>query len=329
MAIGSGLSSQIGYAAETTYGTVVTVTRFLDLISADINPDIDAVEAFASSRGRMIRTGRRKVFEKGPKGSVSHPVMTKGMGLLLKHMLGTSASAQQGGTSEYHHTFTVDLTSGKQGLMLTTQLGKPDTADTSTIHPFTFGGGKIVGWELKCDLDGMLELMLDMDFKNVVTSTALASASYASGDDFFIFEEGAVTLNSVSQFVRSFSLKGEEGMDVDRRALGNTKRQPIAAAEQVLTGTLDVEFESLTAHAAFVAGTELTNLIVTFDTGTAIPTGVANFRMVITVPLLQITAASVPIGGPEILRQTYDFKVLNNGAASPVTILYATNDTAI
>src|SRR5574343_827790 len=98
MAIGSGVSAQFGMKAETTYGTPVTVDRFIEFLSEALEDEMEFLIAKGIGAGRFARTTHMVATKIGAKGSTEHELMTKGCGLLLKHGLGASASAQQGGT---------------------------------------------------------------------------------------------------------------------------------------------------------------------------------------------------------------------------------------
>jgi hypothetical protein len=326
MALPTGIGGQFGCVAETTYGTYVAPTRFLEIHKENIKADVAQVQSFGLGRGRFLRTSRNKSYIKGAGGSIELPVMSKGFGLIFKHMLGSLSVAQQGGTSEYLHTATVDAV-GLVGLFMTVQIGRPDVG--ATVRPFNYEGSKITGWELKCDLDSQLLLTLDFDSETEQTSDALAVASYSSGDEALYFTGASVTIGGSTVFVRSLSIKSDAGLDNDRRGLGNVKKEPLPNAEAGITAALDFEFESLTRHGQLTAGTEISNLIATFDTGTAIPSGNgSNYKLVATAPKLIYTAGGPNIGGPDVLREQMEAKVLYDGSNSPIKLEYYTTDTA-
>lgn len=326
MALPSGIGGQFGVVAEATYGTYVAPTRFLEFKSESLKADVAQVQSFAMGRGRFLRTSRNKSYIKGAGGSVELPVMSKGFGLIFKHMLGSLAVAQQGGTSEYLHTATVDAV-GLVGLFLTAQVGRPDVG--ATVRPFNYEGTKVTGWELKCELDAQLMLTLDLDSETEQTSDALAVASYASSDEALYFTGGSATIGGSAVSLRSISLKGDNALDTDRRFIGNAKKEPLPNGEASVSASLDFEFEALTRHGQLTAGTEISNLIVTFDTGTAIPSGNgSNFKLVVTVPKLIYVNGAPSIGGPDVLREQLEAKVLYDGTNSPVKLEYYTTDTA-
>ena len=326
MALPAGIGGQFGCVAETIYGTYVAPTRFLEIRNESIKADVAQVQSFGLGRGRFLRTSRNKSYIKGAGGSIELPVMSKGFGLIFKHMLGSLSVAQQGGTSEYLHTASVDSV-GLVGLFMTMQIGRPDVG--ATVRPFNYEGSKIIGWELKCDLDSQLLLTLDVDSETEQTSDSLAVASYASSDEALYFTGAAATIGGAAVSLRSISFKGDNALDTDRRFLGNSKKEPLPNAMANVTVALDFEFESLSRHGQLTAGTEISNLIATFDTGTAIPSGSgSNYKLVVTVPKLIYTAGAPNIGGPDVLREQIEGTVLYDGSNSPIKFEYYTTDTA-
>lgn len=327
MALPAGLGGQIGFVEESgSYGNAATVTRFLEFESEGIVNQLGHVESYMIGRGRYLYTGRNKTFSKGAAGPVTLPVMAKGFGLVFKHMLGNFAAAQVNSTSEYLHTIQTDAV-GKVGLYLTTQVGRPDAS--ATVRPFTFAGCKITSWELKCDLDGQLKATIDLDSKAVVVNTALASPSYASTDYPFYFTDGVVSLGNSNISVRSLSIKGDDALDTDRRFIGNTKAEPLPSGEATIMVDLDYEFESLARYNGLVLGTEVSNLVATFDTGVAIPTGNgSNFKAVVTIAKLVPQDGQASIGGVDLLREGLSYKAVNDGSNPLMKIQYYTTDTA-
>lgn len=325
MGIGSGLGGQFGMSAEVTYGTLVTPARFLEFNTESFKTDLAQLESRGIGTGRYLKPSRHKSYIKGAAGSIEFDVMTLGFGLPLKMALGGNTVTQVSSSSEYKHLIQPAAT-GLAGLMSTMQIGRPSI--DGTVRPYNFLGCKVVDWELKADLDDWLKLVLGIDAKSVETSTALASASFASGAEPFTFAEGALTINGAAISVRNFSIKGHNALKTDRRYIGNTKAQPLANGEWTVMGTLGFEFEALTRYAALVAGTEQADLVITLDTGLAIPSGVANYRIVITVKAFFYQDGQPAIGGPDVLQETLTFKALDDGTNPIVKIEYYTTDTA-
>jgi len=322
MSVPSGIDAQLGVKQETTWGTAVVVDRFYEFLNESFETNVGNVESRGIGGGRFLRASRVKTYIKDASGTFVVPVMNLGAGLLLKHWLG-AVSTNSAATPVIVHTFTPD-TNGKLGLGLTVQVGRPDIG--GTVRPFTYAGGKVISGELRCALDEELDLSLDMDFKSVVTATALASKSFAADMEPFIFVEGALTIGGSAKLVRSASVKFSDAMKTDRRFLGNSKLQPLPNGWAEVTGNLEAEFEDLDEYAAFVAGTTA-ELVLTFTTASVISVG-NPFKLEVTIPAIQYTGETPKVGGPDVVMQALPFRVLNNETDPVITVELTTSDAA-
>ena len=323
MAIKTGIAGQLMVKAESAYGTPVVVDRTYEFVSEGIDVDVARVDGMMIGGGRFLRNDRTKTYIRGARGPVDFIVLNKNFGLLFEHAIGQNTVT--GASANKTHTIIPDA-NALQGKSLTLQVGRPDVA--GTVQPFTFEGGKITEWELKCAVDGPLHFVPTFDFENVVTATALASPSYVATQEMFIFTEGALTIGGSSVFVKDASIKGNNGLNTDRRGLTNTKREPLAQGiVDYLTGTLACEFENLTAYAALVAGTQA-QLVLTFTMATVIPTTAAPFSMTVTIPKIQYTGETPKVGGPEVVQQNLPFRALYDGSNPMITIAIVTSDTS-
>lgn len=322
MALRSGLGAQLGMKAEMTYGTPVTVDRFYEFESESLNVDVGKVYNFAIGTGRWQRADRVKTYIRTASGSIVLPVMTKGFGLLFEHAIGSNTITGDG--DDKTHTIVPDANGGA-GKSLTVQVGRPDVS--GTVRPFTYEGGKVTSYELACNLDELLKLTLNLDFENVLTSTALASASVPSGNEMFIFTEGSLTIGGNTAFVRTVTISGDNGLNVERRGLSNVKREPVAAGEATITGNLECEFESLDAYTAWSTGTTAA-LVLTFESPTAIAETETPYSLTVTLPAIEYTGSTPQVGGPDIVMQPLPFKALANGSDPIIKVEYVTSDTA-
>ncbi len=57
MAVGSGISGQLGYAAESTYGTTVTPTKFLPVNKADLKYKPTFAQIQRIAEGQFLDAG--------------------------------------------------------------------------------------------------------------------------------------------------------------------------------------------------------------------------------------------------------------------------------
>lgn len=325
MGIGSGLDTQLGLKAETTYGTPVTVDRFNFLENESLKADVGKIES-PTLNTLVMRTNHVKTYLSGAGGDILTPFMNKGMGVLLKQCFGSSAVVQVGGTTEYTHTHILDLTNGKRGISATVQVGRASV--DGTVNPFTYEGGKIISFTFSMDEMGLLKLTTTWVFEDQKTATALATASYATTTEMFDWSTASVSFGGTNVFVRSFSVTVDLAMNVERRGLSQTlRKEPIVNGLVGITGSMTGEFESLSHYNDFIAGT--VRAMVFTVTGSTIAGAANPHKVVITLPATELTGDTPNAGGPEILEQARPFRTLYDGTNAPITLAQSTSDTAL
>ncbi len=292
------------------------MTRFLEFQDESVKADIGQYVPLLLGRGDTVRGANVRSWVKGAGGDITYTVQDAGFGLLLKMMLGSVATVGAG--DPYTHTFTPDA-NGLQGIMQTLQIGRPQI--DGTVHPFTYAGVKVAKWKLEAAVDAELKLTVTYDGATETTATALASKSYAAGAIPLIFVDGAAEIDGTAISIKSFSIEGDNGLIVDRRFIGNTKEEPLRGGELAITGTLEYEFEGLTRHTALVAGTLLTDLVLTFANG-------ANSHgLVATIAQMFYTPGGEPnVGGPDIVMESMPWKASNDDTNPIISIDYVTAD---
>ena len=321
MAIPSGLSNQLGIAEEASYGTYQAPTRFFEFLSEGLQPD-KRMLASRSAGDQFLRSGQHRHYIAGGGGPIELPFMNQGMGIWLKHMLGSIATAQVGATAEYTHTAT-PASDGGFGDYLTVQKGLAQTG--GTVTPFNFLGSKITEWEFRQPLDDNLVLALTLDAKTVERTSALAAASYPASLVPLSFIDATLTIDGTETCVRELRVRGARAMNINRRCLGNSKREPIANGEFVIGGTLTREFEGTDQYDDWIAGTEAA-LVATWAYG-EVESGGNPFKLVITLPAVVYTGEAPAANGSETVMQNLPSQAVYNGTDPIITIAYHTTDT--
>lgn len=324
MAIRSGLAAQIGYVAESTFGTYAAPTRFLDFNSEGIKRESEPIESSGlRASKRVLRSSRWALNHKGVAGDVEHEVTSKGFGLLFKHALGAVVIATPGGgTTSRTHTHTL---ADPYGLSLTVQVGRPDVS--GTVQPFSYLGCKIAEWELSCEIDGILTWKHTLDGRTETTAETLATASYAASDELLVWTGCTVTVGGASFDATGFTLAGNNGLKTDRYYLNGSglKKEQVAAEMVELSGELTGDFEGLTAYNRFVNGDEA-EIVFTAEGSTI--EGAIKYGVEVTLPACRFDGETPNVEGPDTLGQTLPFKVLDDGTNEPITLVYTTTDTA-
>lgn len=261
----SGLLSQIGFAEETTYGTAVTVTKFVPLVDESLTNEIERLESEGIIAGaRLLRSEQWASGRKNVTGDVGLEWFQQNMAVLFEHMLGTITSSFTGGVGT--HTASIGNLFGKS---LTVQVGKPITTGASVI-PFTYAGCKVQSWTLAVEAGEIATLGLTLLAKSETIGTALAAASYGTGAGRpFTFVHGGVSISGSSVCVRGIEVSGENSLSDERMCVGqDTIDEPVEMDRREITGTATMEFTSTLQYQRYLDGSELP-LVLSMSAGSA------------------------------------------------------------
>ncbi|MFS6807264.1 hypothetical protein WHL19_14480, partial [Staphylococcus aureus] len=90
--------ASIGIKKETTYGTGVTVTRWLEYTDSNLGTDRKYVQGQGLRVGKVVgRTSRRALATDGAKGDIKFEACTAGLGPFFEAMLGSATSTLRSG----------------------------------------------------------------------------------------------------------------------------------------------------------------------------------------------------------------------------------------
>ena len=325
MAIGSGIGSQLGIAAETTFNTPVTVSRFYEFTSENLNYNKKvAVGMGLRAGGQLPRSQRRVVTTTDATGDIVLDLPTRGLGLLLAQAMGTSPSAVTTTTGVYSYTFTLGDVYGRS---FTAQVGVPQYG--GTVTPKTIAGAKIQAFELAVAVGGIATGKFTVDAASLTTGVSLATASYSTISNLFHFAQGSITVagSSVAN-IKDFTVTVANTLKGDRFNLGaaGLKAEQVINGFRKISGKLTAEFSDTTLLNAFLADTT-TALVLTF-TGATIANG-AKETLSITIPAAKFNADTPNVQGPGVIDLAMTFDAYDDGTNQPLTIVYQTADSSL
>lgn len=325
-----------GIGKESTFGTAVTPTRWLEITEAKV-PTIDrGIKQGAGIRvgSRVARSARRVMTTRQAAGDVTVECFSKGLGLLLEACMGSGTSTVvTGATYQQVHVFADALPSH------TIQYGVPNYA--GTIRPLTFSGCTVSAFELGGAVGDIATLKTTWDVRNWTTATALTAPSYATGGNLFTVEDAtiysgtytaatATALGSATtpvSGVKDFKVSVANQIIADRFFMNGAglKDRQLPGTRQP-TVELNVEYQDNTLWDALEADSELT-LVISL-VGGSLSTG--NETMQVAIPALKLDG-DLPEGGPDaIASQPIKLTGLDNlTAAQPMVIATRTSDTAL
>ncbi|MFD7709471.1 phage tail tube protein [Streptomyces sp. NPDC059786] len=328
MAIGSGLGAQLGIAAETTYGTFVAPSKFIEFTKESLVLKKTTAQSAGIAAGRLLALSSRRVLTRREgSGSIDLEVTTKGMGLLLQSLMGTSVTpVQQGAGTAYLQTHTLADTAGKS---LTIQKGVPLT--TGTVTDKTFLGCKVTSAEFACEVGGMLTASYEFDAKDCDETQTLATASYANMSPFHFgqmaVKTGTYSSETALDGIRKMSCKIERPQDVERFYAGQAglKKEPITNDQVKISGSLETDYVATTLDDLHTSD-GATSLVWEFKGANIATTFDETFR--ITLPAIRLDEGPPVVDGFGVVKPTFNYVGLYDGT-NPVKIEYISTDSTL
>ena len=328
MAIGSGLGAQLGIAAESTYGTFVAPTKFIEFTKEGLVLKKTTAQSAGIAAGRLLALSSRRVLtRKEVQGSIDLEVTNKAMGLLLQALMGTTVTpVQQAATTAYLQTHTLADTAGKS---LTIQKGVPLT--TGTVTDKSFLGCKVTSGEFSCEVGGMLTGSFEFDGKDCDEAQTLASASYPSMSPFHFgqmaVKTGSFGAEAALDGIRKVSCKIERPQDVERFYAGQAglKKEPISNDQVKISGTLETDYVATTLDDLHTSD-GATSLVWEFIGPIIASTYAETFR--ITLPAIRLDEGPPTVDGFGVVKPTFNFTGLYDGTNQP-KIEYMSTDVTL
>ena len=317
MAIGSGLGAQIGISAESTYGTFVAPTKFIEFTKESLAFKKTTAQSAGIAAGRLLALSSRRVLtRKEVQGSLELEVANKGMGVLLQTLMGTTVTpVQQGATAAYLQTHTLASVAGKS---LTIQKGIPLT--TGTVTDKTLLGCKITSGEFSCGVGEMLTASFEIDGKDSDESQTLAAASYSNMTPFHFaqmgLKTGAYGTETALNGIRKVSCKIERPMDVDRFYANQNalKAEPIENDQVKISGTIESDYVATTLDDLHTSDGG-TSLVWEFIGPLIASTFYETFR--ITLPVVKLDEGPPVVDGFGVVKPSFNYVGLYDGTNQP------------
>ena len=261
MTVGTGIGGQVGFAEESTYGTAVTVTKFVEVDEWTMKKVPNWMRSSGVRAGQLMQRSEDALIGTADvSGGLVMDLTAKNVAMLFEHALGGTAVTT--GAGPYTHTMSPG---DKLGKSLTMQGGLPDVG--GTVRPFTASGVKVQGFELSWSRDEWLKLTLDLLGKDLVTATALATASYTSSNPAYGWPHVTVTIGGADFVAQTGTVRYNQPLTTRFPGGQATTEEPLQGSQVEATLELTGWFEDLTHYARVIDGSEAA-VVVTVERGT-------------------------------------------------------------
>ena len=305
MATGFGQNVWAGFGEESSYGTPVTRTKFVEIVSENIR----LVKA-PVKRGPLYDEAQRYWIpgRKSVEGGVRAEMLYEGFELPLKHLLGAGVTSSLG-SGAYQHTFTPTL--------------QPPTALTIEVNrdvaSFVYHGCQIQSVTLENAVDGVVQFAMDVLGED--ETTAIASTPSFPGDKPIHYAQ-TVTITAGSDTVQAESVRLTiaNALAGDRYKLGSRLRRGLGrGGKRVVSGSFVAEFEDFTQYNNYVSETEKA-LTISWQGG--LISGSNYYKLTCSLPRVLITGDTPTVGGPGPIKASVNFDAFYvPGAADELTVM--------
>jgi len=331
-----GWASGLLISEETTYGTFVTGTSFIEFNTESLknNRDEIPIDAINSQRGRTKRlTGGYTV-----EGPLEFPfnVAEDGNVILLKQAMGGTVSSATITAGAYNHTiYAGDMennaatatASDVKSLSVSVRRG----ASSSSLNVFNFYGGRVNNITIKGEIGAPVVVSADMIFQGSSTTATSPAASFAnilplnfSGIE---IQTGDSIGNVSTEYFTGFELAISNNLNGDQRSLGSRNITVLPPQNRDVTLKLMQRFDTLTSYDRFIQNT-LTAIKIICDAEQTITAGGSTYSMVIDVPEAYYNSNSPEVGGPDVLTHEVDLSALFNQSEGKDLSINIRNATA-
>lgn len=312
------------------WGTkAATLTRGIECKS---DPSFEHDEVQRESIGMRpsilgIPDDRATVDLYGGKCELPFDILSKSHGLAFGAIATTVATTTPvGATDARLHTFTPGTAGVSRSL--TVHAGAYDI--TGTVHHHDYLGCMAKELKISQGLRGPASAALSMIFKAVDLSAASVTPSYPTSPLGYTDRHCEVTLDGTTQCQRTFDLTIPTGLSDNRERIcpGGLEKPLLENKLAGPTGTLSIDYPGDTFYAAYLAGTVMDNLVITW-TGGEIETGFDYFLR-LTFPKIQFTGSAPKVDMTQVPEQPLPWRALadSTGTEPLWKIEYQTDDTA-
>lgn len=236
-----GWQGSLGWGEETTWGTPVTISKFLEIVSESLT--LDAQRQYSNTI-RNTRSRQKQLYiatRRGIGGDVNFEFLVLGLGQWIKHALGSVTSAQQGGTAAYLHTFTLtDVL--PVGLTL-------EVERQAQYHTYT--GCRVTSLTLEAAVDQILRMTASVVGKDETISASGASPTFPSANELLVFTQGIFKIDTVETSIREFRVTIDNRIRDDDYRLGSMTRASLDARARQVSGSFRMPYEAVAQYQKF------------------------------------------------------------------------------
>lgn len=308
----------IGFGEETTWGTGVTATNFMEFRSQNFKLEIESerIESLGSGRS-FTRQVKKNKSVTGTLVFDLHPV--DGIKLFKHALMGTVTSALASTATAFNHTFTAgDLsTIAQQGLTFEIRPSNDTTA------AFIYSGLRVSTLKITAAINAVAQCEISFIGKDLTASAfATTTVAYAKNTP-YLFQNSTVDVDGGTESIIGFEfqINNTPKAEDDSRSLGSQVLSVLPPGRRDITVSMTQRFDTLTAYNRFINNSfGAINLV--FNNGETIGSDSPGTTdtMIINIPKAYFNTGGQPeISEVGILKQDLEFGVTGDTTTSNPT----------
>lgn len=313
---------------ETTYGTQASaMTRGYESQVDDWRPDTESDDSGGFRSGRQaVLSNRQDIVETGASGSIEIPLLTRGAGMILKHLLGNPTDPDEQGVATGAYLSKVDSNSTGPNGSHSVQVGRVD--DAGVLRATTYLGSVPTGFSLAATTgENNVMLTVQYDARTASRTPAVVTPVYPGGRR-YRWDYSKVQVNAADAVnITGWSFNADLMMEVDRHYLiaSALKSVPMRNGIPAFGGTLNTRLLGTAFETRWLEGERFSLTFITTFPVAINTTYYPYFK--IHMPSVRITDGppeSDPDGGPT--TETLEYEAGWDGTNDAVQIEYLSED---
>jgi hypothetical protein len=337
MAIGNntpffGFDSAVGVAKETTFGTFVTATTFIEFNSEGFKQERDSktLESINASRDPK----KRLTFNENISGSIEAELNLASDGIIniLKQGMGGTCSSvvTSAGVSYTHTLWSGDMENNKPTSTGSDMKSLSFQVRKGSTHVWCYAGMRANTLSFKAESGGPVVFSSELIGQTCsITSTIPAISVTDVNPCTFVgvtVQTGATTTSLATEYFKSFELTINNNLDGEQRVLGSRNVVCLPPKRRETKLKFTQIFDTITAYNRFLAET-ITAIKISI-TGPTIASSSLPHQLDITLPRCYFKSNMPTVGGPDPIMLEMECDVLYDSTLGSAVKMEVTNGTA-
>jgi len=307
-----GQNAALGIGLETTYGTPVSRTAWLSLVSAGLRARQQITPRSHLRRG----TGGLPVSHYAGRKEVGGPaeveLTTEGVGLLLYAAMGGRASS---GSGPYAHTFSLadELPS------LTLEVVRGEGRHSASAEAEVFAGCVINSLTLRAEAHSPVRLSFEALAQDSGGRVSAGTPSYAGGQLLHADQITTATWGGTDVLVRSIEVTLDNGHGFRDRTGAATTARPTRTNDRSAVVRITMDYAGPAFEAALHAGTT-GDLVIGFVAG--------DDELQVTLHNCRVTECDAPVQGAGVISQSVTLAAQADGTDRGLAVVLTNSQSS-